>query len=70
MTVTLTERSESLLKEQVAQGGYTSVDAAIEAAVQTAFGWRASAALEELLEAALSHPGRRVPLAELRARKA
>lgn len=66
MIVTLTERSESLLKEQVAQGGYASVDAAIEAAVQSAFGRRATAALEGLLDAAMTHPGRRVPVAELR----
>lgn len=70
MTVTLTECTESLLKRQVAEGGYVSVDAAVEAAVQTAFGWRATAALESLLDEALSHTGRRVPLVELRSQQA
>lgn len=70
MTVTLTAPTESLLKEQVATGGYASIDSAIEAAIQTAFGWRATAALESLLDEALLHPGRRVPLAELCAQMA
>jgi hypothetical protein len=38
--------------------------------VQTTFGHRASKALESLLEEALDHPGRRVPLAEMSARYA
>ncbi|HBJ82919.1 MAG: hypothetical protein Q8M07_18090 [Prosthecobacter sp.] len=70
MTVTLTEPAESLLRKQVAEGGYPNVDAAVEAAVQTAFGWRATAALESLLDEALTHTGPRVPLSDLRAQQA
>lgn len=70
MTITFSERTECLLKEQVGEGGYADVDAAVEAAVQTVFGCHASAALESLLDAALDHTGRRVPLSEMRERKA
>lgn len=70
MTITLTAPAEALLREQIAQGSFANIDSAVEAAVQTTFGHRASKALESLLDEALNHPGRRVPLAELRARHA
>lgn len=70
MTITLTAPAEALLREQIAQGSFTSIDSAVEAAVQTTFGHRASKALESMLEEALDHPGRRVPLAEMSARYA
>ena len=62
MTATLTAPAEALLREQVASGQFSSVDAAI----QTVFGHRASQALETLLDEALLNPGRRVPGSELR----
>jgi len=70
MTITLTGPAEALLREQIVQGSFANIDAAVEAAVQTTFGHRASKALESLLEEALDHPGRRVPLAEMSARYA
>lgn len=60
------EPSEFLLREQVASGQFSSV----EAAIQTVFGHRASQALESLLDEALLNPGRRVPVAELRRKQA
>jgi hypothetical protein len=66
MTATLTAPVESLLREQVANGQFQSVDQALEAAVMTAFGRRASKALESLLDEALDHPGECVPLSRLR----
>lgn len=66
MTATLTPPVEALLQEQVANGQFESIDSALEAAVKTVFGRRASSALESLLDEALQHPGRRIPLAELR----
>lgn len=66
MTATLTASAETLLREQVANGQFNSVDSAVEAAIQTVFGHRASPALESLLDEALQHPGRRVPISELR----
>jgi hypothetical protein len=66
MIANLTAPAEALVREQVASGQFGSVDAAIEAAVQTVFGRRASKALEDLLDIALQHEGRRVPLSELR----
>ncbi len=46
------------------------MDFAVEAAIQTVFGHRASQALEFLLDEALQHPGRRVPVSELRRKQA
>ena len=53
MTATLTPPVEALLQEQVANGQFESIDSAIEAAVKTVFGRRASKALESLLDEAL-----------------
>ncbi len=58
MTATLTAPAEALLREQVASGQFSSVDSALEAAIQTVFGHRASPALESLLDEALLKPGR------------
>lgn len=66
MTATLTAPAEALLREQVDSGQFTSVDSAVEAAIQTVFGHRASKALESLLDEALLHPGPRVSVSELR----
>jgi Arc/MetJ-type ribon-helix-helix transcriptional regulator len=66
MTATLSAPAESLLRERVASGEFRSVDEALDAAVRTAFGHRASPALEALLDEALQNTGRRVPLSELR----
>lgn len=66
MTATLTAPVEALLREQVTNGQFPSVDIALEAAVKTVFGRRASPALESLLDNALSHPGDRIPLSQLR----
>ena len=60
MTATLTAPAEALLREQVANGQFSSGDSAVEAAIQTVFGCRASQALESLL-----NPGRRLPVSEL-----
>lgn len=68
MTATLSRPTEELLQEQVACGEFDSVDAAIEAAVQTVFGKRASAGLESLLDQALGNTERKVPISELRQR--
>lgn len=70
MTATLTAPAEALLREQVASGQFSSVDSAVEAAIQTVFGHRASQALEDLLDEALLNPGRRVPVSELRRKQA
>ena len=66
MTATLSTPAESLLRERVASGEFLSVDEALDAAVPTVFGRRASPALEGLLDEALQNTGRRVPLSELR----
>lgn len=66
MNAMLTEPVESLLREQVASGQFSSIEAAIETAVKTVFGRTASPALEALLDEALSHPGERIPLSQLR----
>ena len=66
MTATLTAPVEALLREQVANGHFPSLDPALEAAVKTVFGLRASHALESLLDEALSPPGEPVPLSPLR----
>jgi Arc/MetJ-type ribon-helix-helix transcriptional regulator len=63
MTATLTAPVEALLREQVANGHFPSMDRALEAAVKTVFGRRASHALESLLDEALSPPGERGPSA-------
>ena len=70
MTATLTAPAEALLREQVASGQFSSVDSAVEAAIQTVVGHRASQALESLLDEALLNPGRRVPVSELRRKQA
>ena len=56
----LTVSVEALLLEQVAKGHFPSLDRALEAAVKTVDGHRASHALESLLDEALSPPGARV----------
>ncbi len=61
--------TEEFLHEQVASGKFASVDSAIKAAVQIFCGRRASQALESLLDEALNHEGRRVPISELRRMK-
>jgi len=66
MTATLSAPVEALLREQVANGHFPSMDRALEVAVKTVYGLRASHALESLLDEALSHPGERVPLSQLR----
>ena len=66
MTTTLTAPVEALLREQVAKGHFPSLDRALEVAVKTVDGRRASHALESLLDEALSHPGKRVALSPLR----
>jgi len=70
MTATLTTPVEALLREQVANGHFQSIDLALETAVQTVFGRRASPALESLLDEALSHSGERIPLSQLRRKTA
>jgi Arc/MetJ-type ribon-helix-helix transcriptional regulator len=66
MTATLTAPVESLLREQVAKGHFPNMDRALEAAVKTDFGRRASPALELLLDEALAHPAEHIPLSQLR----
>lgn len=66
VTANLSIPAEALIREQIESGQFSSVDSAVEAAVQTVFGTRASKALESLLDEALQHEGRRVPLSELR----
>lgn len=66
MTATLIAPVEALLHEQVAKGHFPSLDRAMEAAMKTVDCRRASDALESLLDQALSHPGDRVPLSQLR----
>lgn len=66
MKATLTAPAEALLREQVDGGQFTSVDSAVEAAIQAVFGHRASKARESLLDGALQHPGPRVPVAAMR----
>ena len=66
MTASLSEPVESLLREQVESGQFPSIELAIETAVKTVFGNRASPALESLLDEALEHPGEYIPLSELR----
>ena len=66
MAGTLTAPIEALLHEQVAKGHVPSMDRVLEVAVKTVYGRRASHALESLLNEALSHPGERVPISQLR----
>jgi hypothetical protein len=61
MTATPTAPVEALLREQVAKGHFPSLDRALEAAVKTVDGHRASRTLESLLEEALSPSGKRGP---------
>ncbi len=61
MTATLTAPVEALLREQVANGHFPSLDRALEVAVKTVDGRRASHALESLLDEALSPSGKRGP---------
>ncbi|MFM7604407.1 MAG: hypothetical protein ACKO8Z_04315 [Prosthecobacter sp.] len=66
MTATLTAPVEALLREQVANGYFPSLDRALEVAVKTVDGHRAFHTLESLLDKALSPPGEPVPLSPLR----
>lgn len=66
MTITLDAATERLLAKQVAAGIFATVAEAAEAAVQFAYNTKATPCLEALLDEALSHQGRRVPLEELR----
>jgi|GEM_PF-779702 len=69
MKVTLSEPAEpaeSLLREQAASGQFASIETAIDTAVTTVTGRMASPVLESLLDEALSHPGDRIPLSQLR----
>lgn len=70
MTATLTAPAEALLREQVASGQFSSVNSAVEAAIQTVFGRRASQALESMLDEAIQNPGPRMPVSELRRKQA
>lgn len=70
MNATLSEPTELLLREQVENGQFSSIEAAIDTAVKTVFGRMASPALESLLDEALSHPGDRIPLSQLRRKAA
>lgn len=65
MIATLTAPVEALLREQVDNGHFPSLDRALEVAVKTVFGRRTSHALESLLDEALSLPGERIPLSPL-----
>jgi hypothetical protein len=66
MTATLTAPVEALLREQVTNGQFPDIERALEAAVKTVFGRRATPALESLLDEALTHTGQRSPLSQLR----
>ena len=66
MTATLTAPVEALLREQVDNGHFPSLDRALEVAAKTVDEHRASHALESLLDEALSPPGERVLLLKLR----
>jgi hypothetical protein len=46
-----------LLRDQGGKGHFSNVDDALEKAVKTVFGRRASVALESLLDEALFNPG-------------
>jgi Arc/MetJ-type ribon-helix-helix transcriptional regulator len=70
MTATLSPPVEALLREQVGKGHFSNVDDALENAVKTVFGRRASVALESMLDEALSHQGSRIPLSQLRTKTA
>ena len=49
MTAFLTAPAEALLRERAANGQFNSGDSAVEAVIQTVVGYRASQALESLL---------------------
>lgn len=49
--------AEALLRKQGTDGQFISGDSAVEAAIQTVFGDRASQALESLLDDELLNPG-------------
>jgi Arc/MetJ-type ribon-helix-helix transcriptional regulator len=66
MTVTLDEQAEKLLKRQLEAGYFSNADEAVQAAIWQAFGAEATPELEALLDEALSHQGRRIPLEELK----
>ena len=70
MTVTLDTNAEKLLLRQLASGAFANVEEAVESAVWQAFGAEATPELEALLDEALSHKGRRIPLTELLQAKA
>ncbi len=70
MTATLTAPVGALLREQVANGHFSSVEFALETAVKTVLCRHASPALESLLDEALNHTGERSPLSKLRTKTA
>jgi hypothetical protein len=70
VNATLSEPIESLLREQVENGQFSNIEDAIASAVKTVFGRTASPTLEALLDEALSHPGERIPLSQLRRKAA
>ena len=65
MTVNLNTAAEELVQRQIQSGVFADASEAVEAAVWQAFGAEATPELEALLDEALLHQGRRVPLGEL-----
>jgi Arc/MetJ-type ribon-helix-helix transcriptional regulator len=65
MTVSLNPSAEELIQKQLESGAFANASEAVEAAVWQAFGAEATPELEALLDEALNHSGRRVPLEEL-----
>jgi hypothetical protein len=70
MTATLAAQVEALPRDQVTNSHFPSMDRALEVAVKTVDGRQASHALESLLDEALTPPGERVPLSQLRMKQA
>ncbi len=67
MTVIIDAESEKLLQLQLQAGAFSSAAEAVAVAVKRMFGCEATPELESLLDEALAHTGRRIPLSELRA---
>jgi len=65
MTVNLNTAAEELVQRQVQSGAFADASEAVESAVWQAFGAEATPELEALLDEALSHTGRRIPLDEI-----
>ncbi len=65
MTVTLDAEAERLLQRQLQAGAFGTAEEAVEAAVRQVFGNEATPELEALLDDALNHTGRRIPLGEI-----